>query len=327
MYDKMRAEILRELMNAGIDPDAVIPCIDRVAVRYTVAERVGSTQSAIEVLESYLACRKFEKLAEGTLYNYRVFLSRMLETIGLPLSEITSNDLRRYIMEYQAERGTEDVTLNKYREYVCTFFGWAYHEGLIDRNPTSELRTIRHEKKQRPYLTQMDLEYIRNACRDLRESAIVEVLYSTGCRASELCGLRKEDVDWTAGTVHLYGKGRKHRTSYLNAKAIVALRQYIDSRNDDSEWLFVTRRAPVRAIKVATLEKHFRELTELIGGEINKKLTPHLFRHTTATTALRNGMPVEEIRELLGHENIETTMVYAKASGESVQSSHRKYVV
>lgn len=327
MYDKMRAEILRELSAVGIDPAAVIPCIDKVAVRYNVSEREGSTQSALEVLESYLACRKFERLAEGTLYNYRVFLARMLETLGPPLAEITSNDLRRYIMDYQTERGTGDVTLNKYREYVCTFFGWAYHEGLIDRNPTTELRTIRHEKKQRPFLTQMDLEYIRNACRDLRESAIVEVLYSTGCRASELCGLRKDDVDWTAGTVHLYGKGKKHRTSYLNAKAIVALRQYLDSREDTVEWLFVTHRAPCRAITVATLEKHFRELTELVEPYIHKKLTPHLFRHTTATTALRNGMPVEEIRELLGHENIGTTMVYAKASGDAVQASHRKYVV
>ena len=327
MYDKMRAEILREMLAVGIDPAAVIPCVDKVACRYTVSEREGSTQSAAEVLESYLACRRVEKLAKGTLYNYKVWLSRMLSVIGLPLGEITSNDLRQYFLQYQAQRGTGDVTLNKYREYTCTFFTWAYNEGVIDRNPTTELHTIRHEKKQRTFLTQMDLEYIRGACRDLRERAIVEVLYSTGCRASELCGLRLGDINWDSGTVHLYGKGRKHRTSYLNAKSIVALRQYLDSRNDTADCLFATFRSPHRAISVAALEKMFRELTEILEPVIHKRLTPHLFRHTTATTALRNGMPVEEIRELLGHENISTTMVYAKASGDAVQASHRKYVV
>lgn len=153
------------------------------------------------------------------------------------------------------------------------------------------------------------------------------MLYSTGCRVSELAILKRSDIDWHEKSVHLYGKGRKHRTSFINAKAEVALIRYLDSRNDDSEFLFVSSRRPYRNLKKEGIEKIVRTIGHRSSCKTNKTITPHVLRHTTATTALQSGMPIEDISKLLGHESIDTTMIYAKTSLENVQAGHRKHIV
>lgn len=232
------------------------------------------------------------------------------------------NGIDRAFVEEKFEQLSED----KYREYLRAFFGWCYNEGYCERNPAAELRKIRYETKPREGFSQTELEYIRQACRDRRDLAIIEVLYSTGCRVSELCCLKKSDIDWGNKTVHLFGKGRKHRNSYLNAKAEVTLREYLNHRTDESEYLFVTKRGS-HEMTPAAVQKVLRDLGKTISDKVGKRISPHIFRHTTATTALRNGMPLEDIQALLGHENIETTLVYAKTSAETVQMNHRRYII
>ena len=176
-------------------------------------------------------------------------------------------------------------------------------------------------------MTQIELEYIRKACNTLRDKAIVEFLYSTGCRVSELCGVKKSDIDWTNKSVHLYGKGKKHRTSYINAKSEITLLTYLESRDDSSDYLFVSERKPHGQLKRDAVEKVIRQIAERASNNIQKPISPHIFRHTCATTALNNGMPIEDISKLLGHESISTTIIYSKVSMESVQSNHKKYVI
>lgn len=139
--------------------------------------------------------------------------------------------------------------------------------------------------------------------------------------------MKKSDVDWNAKMVHLFGKGRKHRTSFINAKAEVSLRAYLETRVDDSEYLFVTERKPIRGLKKDAIEKIVRNISNRVSSKVGKSVTPHVLRHTTATMALQSGMPIEDVSKLLGHESIDTTMIYVHTSIESVQSAHRKYVV
>lgn len=127
--------------------------------------------------------------------------------------------------------------------------------------------------------------------------------------------------------MHLFGKGNKHRTSFLNAKAEVAIREYLASRTDDNNSLFVSDRKPHNPIKKDALEKIVRNISRRAAGNVDKRVTPHVLRHTTATTAIRNGMPVEDISKLLGHSKIDTTMIYAKTSLANVQAGHKKYIV
>lgn len=154
---------------------------------------------------------------------------------------------------------------------------------------------------------------------------MIEVLYSTGCRVTELERLDIADVDFELKEVHLFGKGDKHRTSYLNVKAEFALRNYLETRTDENPALFVSERSPHDRLKKPAIEKRVRQLGEL--SKIGRRVYPHLIRHTTATDGLDREMPIEEVQQILGHVNINTTMVYAQVSRANLKRDHRRYIV
>lgn len=144
---------------------------------------------------------------------------------------------------------------------------------------------------------------------------------------SEVAVLKKDDINWYEKSVRLFGKGRKYRISFLNAKAEVALIKYLESRNDDCEYLFTTMKKPYANLSKDGIEKIVRNIACRVSDKIGKRITPHILRHTTATTALQSGMPISDISKLLGHESIDTTMIYAKSSLEDVHSGHKKHIV
>lgn len=325
-YSKMRQDIITALKDTGLDTDNILNIIDTVSINYDITARERDYKNALEILNEYLSCCEYIKMSAGTIENYKLVLSAMVNSLCIPINDIRTTDLRSYLHNYQKERNIADSTLNKYREYLRSFFQWCVNEGYCERNPAAGLKPIRCEKKQHEYYTQTDLELIRVACSDDRDIAIVEVLYSTGCRVSELCHLKKSDVNWDNNTVQLYGKGKKHRISYLNAKATVYLKRYLDGRTDCEEWLFLSKRG-AHSMTPAGIQKILRDIYSRTNGELDKKITPHKFRHTTATLSLQNGMPIEDIQALLGHENIETTICYARTCNENVQMNHKRYII
>ena len=177
--------------------------------------------------------------------------------------------------------------------------------------------------KPRRALTRFQLEKLRRACRTKRDIAIVDVLYSTGCRVSELANMRLSDVDFNEKSVKIVGKGGKHNTVYLNTNAQLSLEEYLRSRDDDSDYLFVSERKPHGQINKRTVEHVFAILSQ----EINFHVTPHVIRHTTATLGLQSGMKITEVQRMLGHSSVNTTQIYAETSQEDVRTAHLKYVV
>lgn len=333
-YEKMKDAFLLEVDHAdlGITADqlnGLAAALDRAAYAYDV--RVKETAISVQVdpipmlVKTYIVVKKTEGLSVGTLQNYARTLADFFLWCRKTPEEVVPNDIRMYLYHYAQQRRITDRTLDKYRAYICWFFGWAHSEEYMNHNPARSIKPIKFELKERKALTQMELEYLRMACRTKRDRAIVEVLYSTGCRVSELTVLKKSDVDWNEGTVHLFGKGKKHRTSFLNAKAIVALREYLDSRIDRHEALFATIRSPFRAMKKASVEMVIRKISDRAG--LPKTVTPHVLRHTTATQAVNAGMPIEDVSKLLGHASVNTTMIYAKTSNGKVQAEHVRCIV
>ena len=175
-------------------------------------------------------------------------------------------------------------------------------------------------------MSQLDLERVRLACETKREKAIIEVLYSTGCRVTELERLNISDVNFETKEVMLFGKGSKHRTSYLNAKAEVALKDYLSSRTDDNPALFAYDRKPYGRLKKSGIEFLIRKMMKRTSG-ITTHVTPHIFRHTTATTALDRGMSIVDVSKLLGHTRIETAMEYITTNSDSVKNNHHNCVI
>lgn len=334
MYEHLRNDFLSAAHNSNIPSDALataVRILDQVASRYEISQKeLGLTvynDGLPELAKIYLVCKKIEGLSEKTLNTYMRTLSLFFREMAKPIERISANDIRVYLFQYQQSRNCSNRSLDKYRGYLASFFGWATAEGYLERDPTRTIQSIKYEKKPRQNLSQLELEYLRSACVTLREKAIIEFLFSTGCRVSELSNVKKTDVDWNAKTVHLFGKGRKHRDSYINAKAEVSLQAYLSCRDDDSEYLFVSERKPIRQITPAAIEKIVRIIAARDADKIRKTVTPHVLRHTTATIALSNGMPIEEISRLLGHEKVDTTLIYAHVANSDVQNGHRKYVI
>lgn len=332
MYEQMRNDFLVALSSQSkIDITTVLRTLDQVVTSYEIKQKENSLTTyggeLPEIAKTYLMCKKMAGLSNGTLDNYKTILNVFFrETKKLPQS-ITANEIREFLYMYQEQKGVSHRTIDKYREYITRFFTWAHNEGYLTNNPTRNIAAIKYEEKPREALTQVELEYVRMACDTMRERAIIEFLYSTGARVSELIAIKKTDINWYEKSVHLFGKGRKHRTSFLNAKAEVALMKYLESRTDDCEYLFVTMKKPYRNLSKDGVERIVRNIAQRVSNNVDKHITVHTFRHTTATTALQSGMPIADISKLLGHESIDTTMIYAKTSLDDVRSGHKKHIV
>lgn len=304
--------------------------IEIILSNYEIEKRkteiVPYTPKLPETVEIFIVSKKIAGLSEKTLYLYLIVLTDFFRTINKDPEKITANDIRIYLYQYQKEHGVSNRTLDGRRTIICSYFNWMASEEYICKNPAINIQPIKYERRHKRAMSQLDLEKVRLACRTKREKAIVEMLYSTGCRVTELERLNISDVNFETKEVTLFGKGSKHRTSYLNAKAEVALKDYLNSRTDDNPALFVYERKPYGRLKKAGIEFMIRKMMERTSG-VTTHVTPHIFRHTTATTALDRGMSIVDVSRLLGHTRVETTMEYITTNSDSVKNNHKNYVI
>lgn len=332
MYEQFKNQLLTALASSfTVEQLQLISYkLDVIADNYSIkaAEKslaILGREEMVKLVKTYLVVRNMEGLSVKTLESYYLHLKNFTNAMRKPVKELTANDIRLYLFHYQQRHDITNRSLEAVRGCLATFFQWATNEKYLEQNPMLNIKPIKYEKRPREALSQMDLEYVRRACSSKRETAIVEVLYSTGCRVSELTGIKLSDIDWASHSVALLGKGNKHRTSYINAKAEVAVKEYLKDRKNKSEYLFCNERGGTQ-MKKDNVEKIIRGISTR-SGLVNKKISPHVFRHTTATQALRAGMPVQDIQQLLGHSSIATTMIYATTSADAVAAGHKKFVV
>lgn len=279
-----------------------------------------------ETVENYIITKKVSGLSEKTLYLYSTVLKNFFITVRKSPDEITANDIRAYLYLYQNTNSVSNRTLDSKRTIICGYFNWMTSEGYIIKNPAINISPIKYERKHKKPMTQLDLEKIRAACITKREKAIVEILYSTGCRVTELERLNISDVNFETKEVSLFGKGDKHRISYLNAKAEVALKDYLSERTDDSEALIVYDKRPYNRLKKPGIEAIVKKIESRVS-DITVHVTPHIFRHTTASVSLDRGMGIVDVSKLLGHTRVETTMEYITTDSSSVKTSHYNCIV
>lgn len=332
-YDEFKSVFITHLHSFdSFDTDMlkrISDCLDDAFCNYSIRRQQDVTDAKFcnsDILKQYLTAKEVEGCSDGTIRNYRYILTLFLTFVEKKLDEIEITDVRRFLREYKNSRSISDQSLDKYREAICWFFKWCHEEGVIPANPVHNLKPIRHEEKERKALSRLELELLRSACKDIRERAIIEFLYSTACRVSELCNVKKTDVDFHEQSVKIFGKGKKERTSWINAKCLVTLNLYLESRNDDSEYLFVNRNKPHGKCQRTSIEKLITNIQNRVSG-ISFKVTPHIMRHSSATHALQSGMDIQEIQKFLGHSKVDTTMKYAHVSTDDVRLSHRKHVI
>lgn len=330
-YEEFKNEFITQLSTRYTPEDILIIMkkLNETAYNYDISKK--STEIAVidyampKMVKEYLIVKRIEGLSHLTLEAYKMILEKFFCDIRKAPEEVEKNDIMVWIYRYQESNGISDRTLDKYREYICRFFSWATDEGYLAQNPAKTIRPIRYEVKHKEALTQLEMEYIRRACITVRERAMIEVLYSTGCRVSELAIIKLKDINWGNREIHLFGKGKKHRTAFFTARAEVILRDYLSQREADNEYLFVSERKPHNKLGKTGIERIIRVIAD--RANINKTVTPHIFRHTLATHSVYSGIPIEDVSKLLGHAQVNTTMVYYKAELSKLKQEYSRCII
>lgn len=278
-------------------------------------------QSDVELVQKFFVAKVTQGLAERTLARYRECLKTVLPSMNKHIKDITTNDIRAHLVKMKL-RGCSERTMNNDRLVLSSFFGFLLKEGEITTNPVARIAKIKEPKKLKKPLTELQLETLKlNA--GIREKAIIEFLYSTGCRVAEMVGLDLSDVDLEKGEAVVFGKGKKYRTVFLTPKCVLYIKNYLSTRTDKEPPLFVGQLKPHGRLNISSVGALLRDLGRKCGIE---KVHPHRFRRTCATMALHRGMPIDQVRLMLGHESIETTTIYAEESMDVVKQSHAKYM-
>lgn len=289
------------------------------------------TDSDTAKVRLFVASKKVSGRQDNTLAQYVREITNCRNALGKNIEDITTMDLRWYFGMLREHNGISMVTLQGRMRYLNSFWTFLQKEKLVPDNPVARIESLRIESTIKKAFSAQELEALRMACGRERDRALIEFLYSTGLRVSELCSLNVGDIDLYKQEFHVMGKGRKERTVYINDVACFHLFRYLKWRAQKEgitleelakRPLFVTIKRPYDRMTVAGVQYLVKQLGMKAGvGNVH----PHRFRRTFATDLLNRGMRIEEVMVLMGHTKVETTLIYCNIKQDNVRESYRKY--
>ncbi|PYF07570.1 tyrosine-type recombinase/integrase [Ureibacillus chungkukjangi] len=248
------------------------------------------------------------RLTKKTLKGYILAVNQFLDHSNVPLAQISKRDIRNWL-KYLMENGYGPSTINGKLAALKTFFKYCWEERIIQKNPAKDILSIKRNETLPRYLEHEQLARLRRL-KDvtLKERAIIETLYATGVRISELMVMNKDDINWSERSIMIRkGKGKKERIVLFNQECAHYLKTYLASRTDDLPYVFLNV-AETNRIYDKWIGTQFRSYSEKLGF----KVAPHILRHTFAAHLAQKGMQLEGIQMLLGHEKHHTTHSYAR---------------
>lgn len=298
--------------------------LQEVLIKNLSSKQAESTEiSNNDYLQLFLDAKRIEGCSERTLQYYRATAENMLLRITTPIRKINAEEIRAYLVEYQQTSNCSNATVDNIRRNISSFFSWLEEEDYILKSPMRRIHKIKTKTVVKEIITDENMEKMRDACENIRDLAILDVLYSTGIRVGELVKLNITDIDLEQRECVVFGKGDKERRVYFDAKAKVHLSEYLSSRMDNNPALFVTLDAPHDRLQISGVEIRLRSLGRKLSLD---RIHPHKFRRTVATRAIDKGMPIEQVQKMLGHSQIDTTMQYVIVNQNNVKASHQKYI-
>ncbi len=315
LLPSMSSSVLTQIKDAI----RIVLCQYELTPKETALQTVDD--SSLHYLHMYLESCEQSGKSSGTIDLYRFHLSHFLSYANKDISSITDDDIYSYLYNYRHKRDVGNAYLNHIRIILNGFFKWLIKKRFLSMNPAESIDQIKFQKKVKKPLSAQEVELLRSACDSERDLAIIECLYSTAVRASELLQLNRSDISFYKDDIVVLGKGNKERITYLNARAHIHLKNYLDSRTDTNPALFVSSRAPYDRLTRRGLEDIINRISRVANVT---KVHPHRFRRTSATDLLNAGMPIEQVQQLLGHKSIETTRIYCTVSQEAVQHNHKR---
>ncbi len=275
-----------------------------------------------EAWKRYQQDKKIEGYSSLTLKTYCFQYNLLLRFFSdIDMNEFNTDGLKEYLI--RSGDHLKPSSLGHRIRCVKSLFRWSHEEGYTLKNPAAKLKEPKLGKRIPKFLSELEIEHLREACQTTMEKALFEFMYSTGCRIGEVVKLNREDIDFQSNSLIVQGKGDKEREVYFNTPSSIWLKRYLDEREDKKPCLFITDRRPKRRMNIDNLRYIIKRITN--RASIKKSIHPHQLRHSDATHMINNGAPIDVIQSLLGHEKSETTKIYAQLSGKLRQDLYSKY--
>ena len=292
--------------------------------KYEVTESKNDEKnSEQDYVELFLSAKRIEGCSEKSLKYYKATIETMIGELKKDVKHIVTDDIRGYLTEYQERKKSSKVTIDNVRRILSSFFSWLEDEDYILKSPVRRIHRVKTGTNIKETYSDEALELMRDNCTEQRDLAMIDMLASTGMRVGEMVLLNREDIDFNERECIVFGKGDKERLVYFDARTKIHLQNYLASRTDTEQALFVSLKAPHKRLQIGGVESRLREMGKRLDIP---KVHPHKFRRTLATVAIDKGMPIEQLQQLLGHQRIDTTLKYAMVKQSNVKLAHRKYI-
>jgi site-specific recombinase XerD len=292
--------------------------------------KTRKNQRMSELIEGFLEYAQYEiGFSPQTIIKYRDSLRCFIRDVGD--KEVESIDLQDFVRakRIMIERGVGGSRIASVVYAMRSFLGYCERFlKLATLNP-KEIRPPKRPRREVIFLTKEEIDRFTDTMdtrlwREFRFRVLVEVLLGTGMRIGEVLSLNRRDIYWEKKEAKIVGKGNKERRIFFTDRALYWLKKYLDWRTDDHEAVFDTR-IPINRMVRGGILRFFDRHRKLAG--IEKKLTPHILRHTVATNLVFNGCPIVHVKEILGHERLDTTCkYYLGVDKEQAKKAHQEFL-
>ena len=310
--DPYAMEVITNILTIRLSKYSITPMCTDLAVRDTTFERV---------LKIYCGTMLTEGKSKKTVYGYKRVLERFMVDVNKRLEDVNVFDIRVWLAMKQNEIAM--ITCETYRSYLSAFFQWLAGEEFIPKNPMAKIKPFKYTDTVKHAFTDVEIDKLRSGCETAKERALIEVLLSSGVRVSELSDMKISDIDMDAKRVTVRsGKGGKQRYTYINEVAKSHLIEYLSTRSDDSDILFMSRLN--NPMSTGTIRNLLYKISARVGmkpGEAH----PHRFRRTFASKRAKDGMSLVIIQSLMGHANLDVTKRYIDMSNDNVKSEYERF--
>ena len=326
MKDDLIKDIIQEMLPFlnNAQGEKLRDVLQYTFAKYEINGKVTEDKELEQIfVELFLSAKRIEGCSEKSLKYYKATINKMLYKLNKDVKRINTEDVRTYLTQYQERKKASKVTIDNIRRILSSFFSWLEDEDYILKSPVRRIHKIKTRTNIKETYSDEALEMMRDNCKEVRDLAIIDMLASTGMRVGEMVLLNRNDIDFNERECIVFGKGSKERVVYFDARTKIHLQNYLESRKDNNQALFVSLKSPYKRLKIGGIESRLREFGRSLGLQ---KVHPHKFRRTLATMAIDKGMPIEQLQQLLGHRKIDTTLQYAMVKQSNVKIAHRKYI-
>ncbi|MFD5853872.1 site-specific tyrosine recombinase/integron integrase [Cytobacillus pseudoceanisediminis] len=262
------------------------------------------------------------KFSPETVRSYKIALTQFFSFCNKSYTEVKPADVRAWLASME-EQGLKPRSIHLKLSALKSFYQYCLEENQLKKNPTLTVHTPKKDDTLPYYLSKRQVALLQELTRDdPRDRAIVETLYTTGVRISELLQIKLEDIKWETRQIWIRkGKGNKERFVLFTHECAERLKTYLRHRKYDSPYLFPNNRGA--HLSRIFVEKRFQEFAEELGF----KVVPHTMRHTFAAHLAEKNMPQSYIQELLGHVNINSTRIYTRLMEHARKKQYDRYQI